>query len=179
MITNFKTTSISEELAIMNMADVDFTMWGEPAELAKDEYYLETFNHRREMEAKGYVLNPHFDENMAWWKDKHSDRPYDKFLDFDCNEFVKPEELQWYEDMRSSGNGAGNLSGDLNVRRSLSGIRCTNVFLPKKNRRKTTRSTAKNSRRWHSGPALLFLTFHVDNFRIFFYIMNINDKRLT
>ena len=98
MITNFKTTSISEELAIMNMADVDFTMWGEPAELAKDEYYLETFNHRREMEAKGYVLNPHFDENMAWWKDKHSDRPYDKFLDFDCNEFVTPEELQWYED---------------------------------------------------------------------------------
>ena len=75
MITNFKTTSISEELAIMNMADVDFTMWGEPAELAKDEYYLETFNHRREMEAKGYVLNPHFDENMAWWKDKHSTRP--------------------------------------------------------------------------------------------------------
>ena len=98
MITNFKTTSISEELAIMNMADVDFTMWGEPAELAKDEYYLETFNHRREMEAKGYVLNPHFDEGMAWWKDKHSDRPYDKFLDFDCNEFVTPEELQWYED---------------------------------------------------------------------------------
>ena len=98
MITNFKTTSISEELAIMNMADVDFTMWGEPAELAKDEYYLETFNHRREMEAKGYVLNPHFDENMSWWKDKHSDRPYDKFLDFDCNEFVTPEELQWYED---------------------------------------------------------------------------------
>ena len=98
MITNFKTTSISEELAIMNMADVDFTMWGEPADLAKDEYYLETFNHRREMEAKGYVLNPHFDENMSWWKDKHSDRPYDKFLDFDCNEFVTPEELQWYED---------------------------------------------------------------------------------
>ena len=98
MITNFKTTSISEELAIMNMADVDFTMWGEPAELAKDEYYLETFNHRREMEAKGYVLNPHFDEDMAWWKDKHSPRPYDKFLDFDCNEFVTPEELQWYED---------------------------------------------------------------------------------
>ena len=102
MITNFKTTSISEELAIMNMADVDFTMWGEPAELAKDEYYLETFNHRREMEAKGYVLNPHFDEGMAWWKDKHSDRPYDKFLDFDCNEFVTPEELQWYEDKRKS-----------------------------------------------------------------------------
>ena len=85
MITNFKTTSISEELAIMNMADEDFTMWGEPAELAKDEYYLETFNHR-------------LDEGMAWWKDKHSDRPYDKFLDFDCNEFVTPEELQWYED---------------------------------------------------------------------------------
>ena len=98
MITNFKTTSISEELAIMNMADVDFTMRGEPAELAKDEYYLETFNRRREMEAKGYVLNPHFDENMSWRKDKHSDRPYDKFLDFDCNEFVTPEELQWYED---------------------------------------------------------------------------------
>ena len=100
MITNFKNTSISEELAIMNMVDVDFTMWGEPADLAKDEYYLETFNYRREMEAKGYVLNPHFDEDMCWWKEKHNDRPYDKFLDFDCNEFVTPEELQWYEDMR-------------------------------------------------------------------------------
>lgn len=99
MITNFKTTSISEELDIMNMLDEDFTMWGNQADLDKDEYYLETFNYRREMEAKGYILNPHFDEGMAWWKEKHNDRPYDKFLDFDCNEFVKPEELQWYEDM--------------------------------------------------------------------------------
>lgn len=99
MITNFKTTSISEELDIMNMIDEDFTMWGNQNDLARDEYYLETFNYRREMEAKGYILNPHFDENMSWWKEKHNDRPYDKFLDFDCNEFVKPEELQWYEDM--------------------------------------------------------------------------------
>lgn len=99
MITNFKTTSISEELDIMNMIDEDFTMWGNQADLERDEYYLETFNYRREMEAKGYILNPHFDEGMAWWKEKHSSRPYDKFLDFDCNEFVKPEELQWYEDM--------------------------------------------------------------------------------
>jgi hypothetical protein len=99
MITNFKTTSISEELDIMNMFDEDFTMWGNQNDLERDEYYLETFNYRREMEAKGYILNPHFDEDMAWWKEKHNDRPYDKFLDFDCNEFVKPEELQWYEDM--------------------------------------------------------------------------------
>lgn len=99
MITNFKTTSISEELDIMNMIDEDFTMWGNQNDLERDEYYLETFNYRREMEAKGYILNPHFDENMSWWKEKHNDRPYDKFLDFDCNEFVKPEELQWYEDM--------------------------------------------------------------------------------
>jgi hypothetical protein len=99
MITNFKTTSISEELDIMNMFDEDFTMWGNQNDLERDEYYLETFNYRREMEAKGYILNPHFDENMSWWKEKHNDRPYDKFLDFDCNEFVKPEELQWYEDM--------------------------------------------------------------------------------
>ena len=101
MITNFKTTSISEELDIMNMFDEDFTMWGNQNDLERDEYYLETFNYRREMEAKGYILNPHFDENMSWWKEKHNDRPYDKFLDFDCNEFVKPEELQWYEDMRN------------------------------------------------------------------------------
>lgn len=99
MITNFKTTSISEELDIMNMFDEDFTMWGNQNDLERDEYYLEIFNYRREMEAKGYILNPHFDENMSWWKEKHNDRPYDKFLDFDCNEFVKPEELQWYEDM--------------------------------------------------------------------------------
>lgn len=92
-------TTVREELDIMNMIDEDFTMWGNQNDLARDEYYLETFNYRREMEAKGYILNPHFDENMSWWKEKHNDRPYDKFLDFDCNEFVKPEELQWYEDM--------------------------------------------------------------------------------
>lgn len=102
MITNFKNTSITEELNIMNMADVGLPMWGEPADLARDEYYLETFKHRRDMEAKGYVLNPHFDEDMSWWKEKHNDRPYDKFLDFDCNEFVTPEELQWYEDKRKA-----------------------------------------------------------------------------
>lgn len=92
-------TTVRDELNIMDMFDEDFTMWGNPNDLARDEYYLETFNYRREMEAKGYVLNPHFDEGMAWWKEKHNDRPYDKYLDFDCNEFVTPEELQWYEDM--------------------------------------------------------------------------------
>lgn len=98
MYTNFKSTTVSEELDIMNMVDEDFTMWGNQVDLERDEYYLETFNYRRKMEAMGYVLNPHFDEDMSWWKEKHSDRPYDKFLDFDCNEFVTPEELQWYED---------------------------------------------------------------------------------
>ena len=95
-------TTVREELDIMNMIDDDFKMWGDQLDLERDEYYLETFNYRHEMEAKGYILNPHFDENMSWWKDKHNDRPYDKFLDFDCNEFVKPEELQWYEDMRNA-----------------------------------------------------------------------------
>ena len=98
MYTNFKSTTVSEELDIMNMIDEDFTMWGNQIDLERDEYYLETFNYRRKMEAMGYVLNPHFDEGMSWWKEKHNDRPYDKFLDFDCNEFVTPEELQWYED---------------------------------------------------------------------------------
>lgn len=92
-------TTVRDELNIMDMFDEDFTMWGEQFDLDKDEYCLETFNYRREMEAKGYVLNPHFDEGMAWWKEKHNDRPYDKYLDFDCNEFVTPEELKWYEDM--------------------------------------------------------------------------------
>lgn len=100
MYTNFKSTTVSEELDIMNMIDEDFTMWGDQLDLERDEYYLETFNYRRKMEAMGYVLNPHFDEDMSWWKEKHNDRPYDKFLDFDCNEFVTPEELQWYEDKR-------------------------------------------------------------------------------
>ena len=92
-------TTVRDELDIMNMFDEDFTMWGDPNDLARDEYYLKTFNYRREMEAKGYVLNPHFDEGMAWWKEKHNYRPYDKYLDFDCHEFVTPEELKWYEDM--------------------------------------------------------------------------------
>ena len=102
MYTNFKSTTVSEELDIMNMFDDDFKMWGNQIDLERDEYYLETFNYRRKMEAMGYVLNPHFDGDMSWWKEKHSDRPYDKFLDFDCNEFVTPEELQWYEDKRKA-----------------------------------------------------------------------------
>ncbi len=93
-------TTVRDELDIMDMFDEDFTMWGEQFDLDKDEYYLEMFNYRREMEAKGYILNPHFDEDLARWKEKHNDRAYNKYLDFDCNEFVTPEELQWYEDMR-------------------------------------------------------------------------------
>ena len=30
-------TTVRDELDIMNMFDEDFTMWGEPADLAKDE----------------------------------------------------------------------------------------------------------------------------------------------
>lgn len=91
-------TTVRDELDIMNMFDEDFTMWGDRLDREMNELNLRSFEHRREMEAKGYVLNPHFDEGMAWWKEKHNDRPYDKYLDFDCHEFVTPEELQWYED---------------------------------------------------------------------------------
>ena len=97
MITNFKNTSVSEELRIMDMVDVSFDIWGDRLDREMDEFNLKSFEHRREMEKKGYVMNPHFDEDMSWWKEKHNDRPYDKFLDFDCLEYVTPEELAWYE----------------------------------------------------------------------------------
>lgn len=102
MITNFKTTSVSEELDIMNMMDEDFTMWAEPAD-QMDELELEMKKYEDEMLAKGFVKNPYFDENHADWKEHYYERngiEMDKFSDFDCFDFVKPEDLKWYEHRR-------------------------------------------------------------------------------
>lgn len=102
MITNFKNTSISEELDIMNMIDDDFKMWAEPAG-QMDEIEMELEKYRLDMEARGYVANPYFDENHADWKEHYYARNglvMNKFNDFDCFDFVTPEDLKWYEHKR-------------------------------------------------------------------------------
>lgn len=96
-------TTVRDELDIMNMFDEDFTMWGEP-ECQMDEYELEMEKLENEMLAKGFIKNPYFDENLADWKEHYYERngiEMNKFDDFDCFDFVKSEELQWYEDMRN------------------------------------------------------------------------------
>jgi hypothetical protein len=99
MITNCKNTTISEELNIMNMFDEDFKMWDE--QMSDIERELEQY--RLSMEARGYVANPYFDENHADWKEHYYARNglvMDKFNDFDCFDFVTPEDLKWYEHKR-------------------------------------------------------------------------------
>lgn len=99
MITNCKNTTISEELNIMNMFDEDFKMWDE--QMSDIERELEQY--RLSMEARGYVANPYFDENHADWKEHYYARNglvMNKFNDFDCFDFVTPEDLKWYEHKR-------------------------------------------------------------------------------
>lgn len=98
MITNCKNTTISEELNIMNMFDEDFK-WDE--QMSDIERELEQY--RLSMEARGYVANPYFDENHADWKEHYYARNglvMNKFNDFDCFDFVTPEDLKWYEHKR-------------------------------------------------------------------------------
>ena len=99
MITNCKNTTISEELNIMNMIDDDFKMWDE--QMSDIERELEQY--RLSMEARGYVANPYFDENHADWKELYYARNglvMNKFNDFDCFDYVTPEDLKWYEHKR-------------------------------------------------------------------------------
>ena len=99
MITNCKNTTIAEELNIMNMIDDDFKMWDE--QMSDIERELEQY--RLSMEARGYVANPYFDENHADWKEHYYARNglvMNKFNDFDCFDFVTPEDLKWYEHKR-------------------------------------------------------------------------------
>lgn len=99
MITNCKNTTITEELNIMNMFDDDFKMWDE--QMSDIERELEQY--RLSMEARGYVANPYFDENHADWKEHYYARNglvMNKFNDFDCFDFVTPEDLKWYEHKR-------------------------------------------------------------------------------
>lgn len=99
MITNCKNTTIAEELNIMNMFDDDFKMWDE--QMSDIERELEQY--RLSMEARGYVANPYFDENHADWKEHYYARNglvMNKFNDFDCFDFVTPEDLKWYEHKR-------------------------------------------------------------------------------
>lgn len=97
MITNYKNTTISEELDIMNMIDEDYKMWGIEE---MDEFEKEMEEYRQKMEARGYVANPYFDENHADWKEHYYARNglmMNKFNDFDCFDYVTPEDLKWYE----------------------------------------------------------------------------------
>lgn len=67
MITNFKTTSISEELAIMNMADIDERpSWEEYYMRELEARNVRDYEERLKIKAQGFILNPEYDEDHAY-----------------------------------------------------------------------------------------------------------------
>ena len=95
MITNFKNTTVSEELGIMIMPDVEEKdPWLEEYERENEVRNVREYGERLEMESKGYVLNPEYDEDRAYraWK-------YDEKPDFACKPYVTPEELAEFRRM--------------------------------------------------------------------------------
>lgn len=90
MITNFKNTSINEELTIMAMADIDERPnWEEDYQRELEARNVRDYEEHLKMEAQGFILNPEYDEDHAYktWK-------YDREPDFACKCYVTPAELE-------------------------------------------------------------------------------------
>ena len=73
MITNFKSTTVNEELNIMNMdqgKDWEWCMHPDVYEEMEEKWILDEYNEIKEAEAKGQILNPFYDEDYTYrtWK---------------------------------------------------------------------------------------------------------------
>ena len=96
MITNFKNTSITEELTIMAMADIDERpSWEEDYQRELEARNVRDYEERLKMEAQGFILNPEYDEDHAYmtWK-------YDREPDFACKCYVTPAELEEFRHLQ-------------------------------------------------------------------------------
>ena len=96
MITNSKSTTVAQELAIMAMPDIEPMSYND-MEMQEYERELEDRNvrdyeERLRMEAMGLILNPYYDEDDAYrtWK-------YDLEVKFRHICYVTPEQLADYE----------------------------------------------------------------------------------
>lgn len=96
MITNFKSTTVNEELNIMNMdqgKDWEWCMHPDMYEEMEEKWIVDEYNEIKEAEAKGQILNPFYDEDYTYrcWK---YDKPItDPFIHI---KWVTKEELDAY-----------------------------------------------------------------------------------
>lgn len=96
MITNFKCTTVNEELNIMNMDqgnDWEWCMHPDVYEEMEEKWILDEYKELLEAKAKGQILNPYYDEDYTYrcWK-------YDKLITdmFIHIKWVTKEELDAY-----------------------------------------------------------------------------------
>lgn len=73
MITNFKCTTVKEELDIMNMdqgKDWEWCMHPDVCEEMEEQWIVDEYNEIQEAKAKGQFLNPYYDEYYTYrcWK---------------------------------------------------------------------------------------------------------------
>ena len=73
MITNFKCTTVNEELNIMNMDqgnDWEWCMHPDMYEEMEEKWILDEYKEILEAKAKGQILNPYYDEDYTYrcWK---------------------------------------------------------------------------------------------------------------
>ena len=96
MITNFKCTTVNEELNIMNMdqgKDWEWCMHPDMYEEMEEKWIVDEYKEIKEAEAKGQILNPFYDEDYTYrcWK---YDKPItDPFIHI---KWVTKEELDAY-----------------------------------------------------------------------------------
>lgn len=96
MITNFKCTTVNEELNIMNMdqgKDWEWCMHPDIYEEMEEKWILDEYKEIQEAKAKGQILNPYYDEDYTYrcWK---YDKPItDPFIHI---KWVTKEELEAY-----------------------------------------------------------------------------------
>lgn len=96
MITNFKCTTVNEELNIMNMdqgKDWEWCMHPDMYEEMEEKWILDEYKEIQEAKAKGQILNPYYDEDYTYrcWK---YDKPIiDPFIHI---KWVTKEELDAY-----------------------------------------------------------------------------------
>ena len=96
MITNFKCTTVNEELNIMNMdqgKDWEWCMHPDMYEEMEEKWILDEYKEILEAKAKGQILNPYYDEDYTYrcWK---YDKPIiDRFIHI---KWVTKQELDAY-----------------------------------------------------------------------------------
>lgn len=96
MITNFKTTTVNEELNIMNMdqgKDWEWCMHPDVYEAMEEKWILDEYKEILEAKAKGQILNPYYDEDYTYRTWKYDLPITDMFIH---QKWVTKEELDAY-----------------------------------------------------------------------------------